>query len=185
MTRHLTIAIAAALLCAASAKAGDGRDSVALAAGLPSHFTWGVEAGSSIDLSGNDLSSIDISAFFGYRCDYLQALGVGAGIHTALGNSNTMIPVYALARVSFAAKPRLCFLEGRVGYSVNTLEDDCSQNGIYFSAGVGFNLYQSRGVSSHIVLSYTYSELTPEEASGYTRYEKNFNAMSVRIGVSF
>ena len=104
------------------------------------NFTWGADIGSSIDISGNDMSSIDIDAYFGYKNAVIRTLGIGAGIKSAIGNSYTAIPVYAILRTSFTSKPTLCFLDLRLGYSFNTLTDDVNQNSFYGSAGLGFNL---------------------------------------------
>ena len=149
------------------------------------HFTWGVDAGSSIDISGNDLSSIDTEAFLGYKNNIVQALGVGVGLHSALGNSFTLIPTYAIVRTNLSVNHPLCFVETKLGYSFNSFNNGESQNGIYCSAGIGFNLYTSEKVRSHIVLSYSFSGLNPITAENYTRYEHSLSAMSVKIGISF
>lgn len=149
------------------------------------HFTWGVDAGSSIDISNNDLSTIDTEAFFGYKNNIVQALGVGVGLHSALGNSFTLIPAYAIVRTNLSTNHPLCFVETRLGYSFNSFNDGESQNGIYCSAGLGFNLYTSEKVKSHIVLSYSFSGLNAIIAENYTRYEHSLSAMSVKIGISF
>lgn len=149
------------------------------------HFTWGVDAGSSIDISNNDLSTIDTEAFFGYKNNIVQALGVGVGLHSALGNSFTLIPVYAIVRTNLSANRPLCFVETRLGYSFNSFNNGESQNGIYCSAGLGFNLYTSEKVKSHIVLSYSFSGLNAITTENYTRYEHSLSAMSVKIGISF
>lgn len=149
------------------------------------HFTWGVDAGSSIDISGNDLSTIDMEAFVGYKSNIIQALGAGVGLHSALGNSFSLIPAYALLRTNLSPNNSLCFIETRIGYSFNSFNTDNSQNGIYCSAGFGFNLYTSEKVKSHIVLSYTFSGLKSIPTENYTKYEHNLSAMSIRIGVSF
>lgn len=149
------------------------------------HFAWGVDVGSSIDVSGNDLSSIDISAYFGYKNSIIRTLGAGVDIRNSLGNSHTMIPVYAMIRTDFSTTPSLCFLESRIGHSFNTLNATTEENGLFFSFGVGFNLFTSSTVKSHIVLCYTYNELNPDNLLEYTRFKHNLSAMSIRIGVNF
>lgn len=149
------------------------------------HFTWGVDAGSSIDISGNDLSSIDISAFFGYKNSIIQALGVGAGINSALGNNHALYPAFVLLRVDLTTSPSLCFIETRMGYSFNSLNTETKQDGVFGSLGVGFNLFKSSKVKSHIILAYTYSKLTADNSLEYTRFSKDLSAMSIRIGVNF
>lgn len=149
------------------------------------HFTWGVDAGSSIDVSGNDLSSLDMEAFFGYKNDIIQALGVGVGLHSALGNSNSMIPAFALCRVNLRSYKPLLFVETRIGYSFNSLNTAVKQDGVYSSVGIGFNLYMSKKVKSHIALLYSYSGLKADSSEGYVKYAHSLSAMSIRIGVSF
>lgn len=54
-----------------------------------SHFTWGAEAGASIDLTGHDMSTFDVDVLFGYKNSYIRMVGLGAGIHTALCREET------------------------------------------------------------------------------------------------
>ena len=149
------------------------------------HFAWGVDAGSSIDLSGNDLSSIDISAYFGYKNSILRTLGVGVDLRNSLGNSHTMMPVYVMLRTNFSSSVTLCFADIRSGYSFNTLNTAAKSNGLFLSAGIGFNLYTSATVHSHIILSYSYNELKPDNSLGFPRFTHSLSAMSVKIGVNF
>ena len=149
------------------------------------HFAWGIDVGSSIDISGNDLSSLDISAYFGYKNSIIRTLGAGVDIRSSLGNSHTLMPIYAMIRSDFTNKNPLCFLESRIGYSFNTLNTIEKENGLFFSVGIGFNLFTSSTVKSHIILSYTYNELKADDLLEYTRYINNLSAMSIRIGVNF
>ena len=137
------------------------------------HFAWGVDAGSSIDLSGNDLSSIDISAYFGYKNSILRTLGVGVDLRNSLGNSHTMMPVYVMLRTNFSSSVTLCFADIRSGYSFNTLNTAAKSNGLFLS------------VHSHIILSYSYNELKPDNSLGFPRFTHSLSAMSVKIGVNF
>ena len=149
------------------------------------HFAWGVDVGSSIDLSGNDLSSLDISTYFGYKNSVIRTLGVGVDLRNSLGNSCTMIPVYAMLRTNFSSAVTLCFADIRSGYSFNSLNTTDSSNGLFLSAGLGFNLYTSLKVKSHIILSYSYQELKPDMALGFPRFTNSLSTMSVKIGVNF
>ena len=149
------------------------------------HFSWGADIGSSIDMSGNDMSSIEIDAYFGYKNDVIRTLGIGAGIKSAIGNSYTFLPVYAMLRTSFTSRPSLCFLDMRLGYSFNTLKDDVTQNSFFGSAGLGFNLYTSHEFKSHIILAYTFMNMEDYHSGEYLNELNNFNGMSVRIGISF
>ncbi|MEG2243087.1 MAG: hypothetical protein RSC87_06330 [Muribaculaceae bacterium] len=149
------------------------------------HFVWGADIGSSIDMSGNDMSSIDIDAYFGYKNSFIRTLGVGASIHTALGNSNMAIPVYLIFRSSFRSQPSLCFLDLRAGYSFNSISSSYNQSGAYGSIGVGFNLSFSKKFNSHIILAYNFIQLKPYgEGENYVDLN-NLSAMAVKIGVSF
>lgn len=151
-----------------------------------SHFTWGVDIGSSIDLGGNDMSSFDIDGIVGYKNAFWKTLGVGAGVHNAFGNNYTFIPVYAIMRSSFRTTPSLFFFEARAGYSFNTLSDSGSQGGLLFSLGCGVNLALYKGISSHIVLSYGYFGLKEaSEDAGLVYKGNNINYAMLRIGVSF
>ena len=153
--------------------------------GIMKHFTWGADIGSSIDMSGNDMSSIEIDAHFGYKDDVIRTLGIGAGIKSAIGNSYTFLPVYAMLRTSFTSHPSLCFLDMRLGYSFNTLKDDATQNSFFGSAGLGFNLYTTQEFKSHIIISYTFMNMDDYYSGEYLNELNNFSGMSIRIGISF
>lgn len=149
------------------------------------HFTWGADIGSSIDISGNDMSSIDIDAYFGYKNNIIRTVGIGTGIKSAIGNSYTSIPVYAILRTNFTSKPTLCFLDLRLGYSFNTLKGDFNQNAFWGAMGLGFNLYTTQEFKSHIILAYTFMPLDSYTTEGTYHEINNFSGMSVRIGINF
>ena len=176
----LVIAFATILTCHAAKPAA-----VSTQSAFMKHFAWGIDVGSSIDLSGNDLSSIDISAYFGYKNAILRTLGIGVDLRNSLGNSHTMIPVYAMLRTNFSSSVTLCFADIRSGYSFNTLNTADKSNGLFLSAGLGFNLYTSASVKSHIILSYSFNELKPDYSLGFPRFTHSLSAMSVKIGVNF
>lgn len=150
-----------------------------------SHFTWGVDVGSSIDLGGNDMSTFDAEAMFGYKNSFWKALGVGAGVHKAFGNEYTFVPVFALLRTSFRNKPSLFFLDARAGYSFNTIADTGSQGGLIFSLGAGINLALYKGINSHIIVSYSYYGLRKAEDAAVPYRGHNIDYAMLRIGVSF
>lgn len=137
---------ALSVLCAPAARADKNIDS--------SHFVWGVEIGSSIDVSGYDTSTIDADLLAGYKGGIIRTLGIGTGIHRAFGTDNTFVPVYALFRSSFSTRPRLCFLHLQVGYSFNTLGSAPTFGDSTATVGIGFNLGHSRRYMSHIILGY-------------------------------
>lgn len=120
------------------------------------HFTWGADAGSAVDLTGNDMTSIDLHGYFGYKGGALRILGVGAGINTMINNSSRCYPVYALLRTSFSTRPQLCFLDLRAGVSFNNILTYKSQTDFYGSLGIGITLASGKKFSSHIILSYNF-----------------------------
>lgn len=150
-----------------------------------SHFSWGVEVGSSIDLGGNDMSTFDVNIDLGYKGSIFQLAGVGVGAHKAFGNEYTFIPVYAIARTNFRQRPSMLFMEVKAGYSFNTLSDSGSQGGEFFSVGCGINLYSSPKVRSHIVLSYGYFGLREADDDNIRYRGNNIDYAILSFGVCF
>ncbi|MDD2961766.1 MAG: hypothetical protein PHR45_06770 [Muribaculaceae bacterium] len=148
-------------------------------------FAWGIDIGSSIDISSNGMSSIDADAFFGYKNKFINIIGIGAAVHQSLGNNNTLIPVYLIFRTNFRTRPSLCFFDLRGGYSFNSLESKQTQDGLFGSVGIGFNLYSSSKFNSHIILSYNYSDLKSYTIDDKVRNLKDLQSMSIRIGIRF
>ena len=151
----------------------------------PSHITWGLDVGASIDLGGNDMSTFDAEAMFGYRNSYIQAAGIGVGVRKAFGNEYTFIPLYAMVRTSFRNKPSLFFLDARAGYSFNTIADTGSQGGFIFSVGCGINLSLYKGIKTHIIVSYNYYGLKEATDASVPYKGNNIDYAALRIGVSF
>lgn len=149
------------------------------------HFVWGADIGSSIDLSSNDMSSIDINAYFGYKDKIIRALCVGTSIQSSLGNNHTLIPVYLLFRSSFRARPSLCFLDLRGGYSFNRFRSKYTQSGAFASAGVGFNLFFNSKFNSHIILAYNFFNTEPYGSETECYDIHNLSSVSIRLGISF
>ncbi|MBD5231061.1 MAG: hypothetical protein HDS66_02755 [Bacteroidales bacterium] len=152
---------------------------------IGSHFTWGADVGSSVDLSGSDMTTFDIDAYFGYKGSLIRTAAVGAGVHKAFGNSYTFIPVYALLRTSFRSEPSLLFFELKGGYSFNTLADSGSAGGAYGSLGVGFNLAMSKKLQSHIVLSYGFFTLRHASELAIPYVGDNISYAILHFGVNF
>jgi len=117
-----------------------------------SHFTWGAEFGSSIDLTGHDLSTFDLDVILGYKNKYIKTAGVGVGVHRTVQGGNIFIPIYAMIRTSFTSRPSICFLHARFGYSFNTIEDSPMFGDFSSLLGCGFNLSQSRKAKTYIIL---------------------------------
>ncbi|MBO4965410.1 MAG: hypothetical protein J6C81_04000 [Muribaculaceae bacterium] len=150
-----------------------------------SRFTWGAEIGASVDMTGNNLSTFDIDAFFGYKNSWIRTLGVGAGIHRAFGNSNMFIPVYAMFRSSFRSKPSLLFLNAKVGYSFNTLEDTNAKGGIKTNLGLGINLAMSRRFKSHIIIGCEYFHLDTRQSPSTGLSIQDIFFGNISFGVNF
>lgn len=125
------------------------------------HFTWGADLGTSIDMTANDMSSIDLTGYFGYKGAWIRFAGIGAGINSMISNSSRNYPIYAMLRTSFSPTPQLCFLDLRAGISVNNISTLPSQTGFYGSIGIGFTLAKGKKFSSHVILSYNYLPLRP------------------------
>lgn len=150
-----------------------------------SHFTWGADVGSSIDLRGNDMSTFDAEAVLGYKNSFIQLAGVGAGVHRAFGNGNNMIPVYAVFRSSFRTAPSLFFLNLKAGYSFNSIGETGTRRGFNCSLGVGINLAVSAKFRSHIILSYGYFRLDEEQRLWAGMEVEHVDYAQLRFGVTF
>lgn len=148
-------------------------------------FTWGAEAGSSIDLSANDMSSIDIHAYFGVKQGVFSFAGIGAGADIMISNSCRTYPVYAMVRTDFSKQLKLLFVDVRGGMALNYLPDNATKTGAYGSVGVGINLARGRSFRSYILAGYTYvgrGKVTSVET--VTHYPA-LNIAMVRLGISF
>lgn len=150
-----------------------------------SHFTWGVDVGSSIDLSGTDLSTIDAEVVFGYKNDLIRILGLGAGVQHSLGNSDSFIPVYIVFRSSFRRQPSLFFFNLKAGYSFNTISESATRGDIAASLGLGINLAMSRRFQSHIVLSWAFRHFTHKHQTAFNLGKPNINMAQLTFGVNF
>ena len=150
-----------------------------------SHFTWGADVGSSVDLSGSDMTTFDVDAYFGYKGSYIRTAAAGVGLHKAFGNSYTFVPVYALLRTSFRSAPSLFFFEVKGGYSFNTLAGSGSAGGAYGSIGVGINLAMSRKLQSHIVFSYGFYTLRHASELAIPYVGDNISYAVLHFGVNF
>lgn len=150
------------------------------------HFTWGVDAGSSIDLTGQELTSIDIDANFGYKNPIIDFLGVGATIKMMTINSSRAYPIYAMLRTSFSPTPTLCFWEMKAGVEFLNLHDKSSQTNAYIGTALGITLAKGKTFTSHITVGY---EFTPIKnyvnADGNEVRMKDLHVASLKIGINF
>lgn len=149
------------------------------------HFTWGVDAGASIDLSGEDMSTFTAETYFGYKGSWIRTAAVGVGMHKAFGNQYTFVPVYGMLRTSFRSKPSLFFFELKAGYSFNTLAHSGSIGGAYGSFGLGINLAMKPSFQSHIVLAYSYFTLKNATELDIKYSGDNINSAVLRFGINF
>lgn len=141
------------------------------------HFAWGGEVSSSIDLTGQDLSTFNIGACLGYKNSIVQMAGVGGQINIGVGNNSRLYPVYAIVRTSFSTRPKRCFLELRGGYSFNNMDDGRSHNGAYAAAAWGIHLAMAPNFRSYLSVGYSFHQIP----GSYT----DLSAMTAAIGINF
>jgi len=150
----------------------------------PTQFVWGADVGASVDMTGDDMSTVDVSASFGLRHGWIGFLGVGAEANFMVSNSCRSYPIFLLLRTSFSKIPKILFWELRGGISLNYLEHNHRQQGIYASTGIGAYLARGEKFRSYIALSYTYRERRRIEGEMIHPFH-DLHYAAVRIGVSF
>ncbi|MGM9862629.1 MAG: hypothetical protein ACI30W_08525 [Muribaculaceae bacterium] len=131
----------------------------ASAAAAPSSvsFSWGAEIGSTVDLSGHDMTSLDFSAYFGIRRSWLDFAGVGAAANVVVNNSSRTYPLFANLRFSFTPRNPLLFADLRGGMALHSI-DVVSGNKFKPYAQVGVGVYLARGkhFSSYLIAGYAW-----------------------------
>ena len=168
-----------------------------------SHFTWGADLGTGIDMTTSDMTFVDLHAYLGYKSRAVRFAGIGAGINTMMNNSSRSYPVYAMLRTSFSATPRLCFMDLRLGAAFNNFYEFESQTDLYASVGLGITLASGRRFSSHLIIGYTFMPVrnlipkasaylpadTPEASEPVITNESrpipDLHYASIRIGCAF
>lgn len=148
-------------------------------------FTWGADAGASIDLSGNDMSAVDFNAVFGMSRGWINFLGLGVEADIMISNSCRSYPIYVNFRTNFQNKPSLLFWDIKLGTSLNYLEHNHQQTGLYGATGLGINLARSSKFSTHLIIGYTYRERKTVVGEEMTHHFKSLNYATVKIGVLF
>jgi hypothetical protein len=144
-----------------------------------SHFAWGADISSAIDMSAQDLSTINLSAAFGYKSRVVQMAGVGGAMEIGVGKSARMFPVFAICRTSFSPTAQRCFLEVKAGWSFNNLPDEeKTTTGFYGSVGWGINLAMNSNYRSYFLVAYTYRQMS---SSTYN----DVHAVTAGIGMNF
>lgn len=158
------------------------QQSTATEINVPTHpFSFGVEAGANIDFSSTESTCFDIDIYGGYRRGVIQVLGLGVGFHPTFAHNRRFIPIYALLRCNFKPGRSLCFADVKVGMSINELDNMNHNTGVYASAGIGFNLWQTRRLKTYALLGYNFTQIVPFKQ--YT--DKALHGVSIRIGVMF
>lgn len=151
-----------------------------------SHFTWGAEAGASLDLTGHDMSTFDVDVLLGYKNDYIKLVGVGAGIHRTVQGGDNFIPVYATIQTSFRKKPSLFFLSAKIGYSFNTISDSPTFGDLCSTLGLGINLSRSKTAQTHIILSAGYRYFNRRHIEMVERIDQHYVYIArLCFGISF
>ncbi|MDE6484217.1 MAG: hypothetical protein K2L14_02345 [Duncaniella sp.] len=178
MTRKILLLIGALIsLTATEASAFDKT-------GKSGHFAWGAEIGPSIDLCGDDMSTIDLGGFLGWRNDIIDFAGIGAGINMVMSHSGRFFPVYAGFRSSFTKKKKLVFLDARIGCVFASDDDRPSQRVLYVVPGIGFNLASGATYQSYLLLNYSYCGLSfPSIKQG--NEVTGVNRIGMTIGITF
>ena len=120
-------------------------------------FSWGAEIGSTVDLSGHDMTSLDFSAYFGMRRSWLDFAGVGAAANIVVNNSSRTYPLFANLRFSFTPRNPLLFADLRGGMALHSI-DVVSGNKFKPFAQVGVGVYLARGksFSSYLIAGYAW-----------------------------
>lgn len=148
-------------------------------------FALGIEIGSSIDLTANNLSTFDSDIVAGYRNSFIQLAGIGIGIHKALDSSNNFIPLYAVFRSSFRNSPSKVFLNATVGYSFNSIESSASKGGFNMSLGLGIHLWETESMRSHLILSYGLMHLNDRQVAEISVSNTNISMARICFGLTF
>lgn len=152
--------------------------------GRAGHFAWGAEIGPSIDVCGDDMSTIDLGAFVGWRNDFIDFAGIGAGINMVMSHSGRFFPVYAGFRSSFSRKKKLVFFDARVGCVFAHDDNRPSQRVLYVAPGIGFNLASGASYQSYILVNYSYCGLDfPSVKQG--NEVTGVNRIGMTIGITF
>lgn len=150
-----------------------------------SHFTWGAEFGSSIDITGHNHSTFNLNLNIGYKNAIFKVAGIGFGINRSIVSGDTYIPVYALVRTSFTRKPSLLFMNLHLGYSFNTIEDSPTFGDMTSALGLGINLSKSRKANSYLILSLGTRYFNQNHKSLIKLDTKFIYTANLQVGVNF
>lgn len=149
-----------------------------------SRFTAGIELGTGLDISGNDLSTFNFDLLFGYRHKAIQLLGVNIGVHKSLGSRDSYIPICAVIRTSFRPKPSLMFLHFSAGYSFNTISNSPMFGDITATLGCGINLVQRTKFQSNIIMAFGFRHLNTRHQELTRINQNNVGFAQISFGIS-
>lgn len=150
-------------------------------------FAWGVDVGSSIDMTTADMSSLNGDAYFGLRCPGINIIGFGAGIHGMVNNNSFSYPLYVMLRTSFSRQKQLCFLDLRTGVSLNSFLGTATNAAFYISPSVGFNLAGSRTFQSYLTIGYSYNggKDISDSVTTSGKSARHLSMADIRLGIVF
>lgn len=149
------------------------------------HLAWGLDVGSSIDLTTQDMSTLNADAYVGFRKGIMDVVGIGAGLHAMVNNSSYSYPLYVIARTSFRKKPSLVFADLRVGMAFNSLFGQSANTAFYINPSVGFNLATGRKFRSYLSVGYSYNGVEHRNDPDMMHKIHHLNMANVHLGVSF
>lgn len=148
-------------------------------------FAWGAEVGSTIDMSGHDMSSIDVNLSVGASYSWLSFAGIGAGANIVVSNSCRTYPIYVDLRTDFSKFVKFVFLDFRGGVALNYSENNMNQTGLYLSPSLGFNLASGTTFRSYITLGYTYIARHDVNNGDDIIPLRPLSMASLRLGIAF
>lgn len=148
-------------------------------------FTWGTAVGASIDMTGNDMATMDVALNLGLRKGWVNFFGVGLEACFCANNSSRFFPVYLQFQTNFTNRPTIAFWDVRVGASFNSLQDDVNQTAFYGYTGVGFNLARSTKFGSYLSVGYTFRQRRNLRYTDRLEVLDDLHCATVKIGVAF
>ncbi len=149
------------------------------------HFAFGIELGSSIDVSGYDMSTFDADINIGFKNNFIRTVGLGTGVHRSFGTRDTYVPVYFLFRSSFSSRPQPLFMHLQAGYSFNTLADSPTFGDTTACIGLGINLSSSRKFRTHIIVGYCFRHFDTKHQDMTRVDRENVSLAQLSFGINF
>ncbi|MDE6098289.1 MAG: hypothetical protein K2G24_05320 [Muribaculaceae bacterium] len=146
-------------------------------------FTWGAEMGGSVDMSGNDMSTVDFNISFGLKYRWLKMAGIGAGADIMVSNPCRTFPVYCEFQSDFSSKPQLLFLCLKGGAAFNYLENNEHSTGAYAFGGLGINFARTAKFSSYMTVGYTLIQ-RPDKPDAEFRHD-DIHMATIKLGINF